>query len=67
MEKNAFGKAWLMVVLAAVLLLAYPFLHDRVPFFKANLRGYNFYESLRSTQPKTKKDKKYKNKKYNVG
>lgn len=62
MEKNAFGKAWVMVVLAAVLLLAYPFLHDRVPFLKANLRDYNFYESLRSTQPKTKKDKKNKNK-----
>lgn len=54
MEKNAFGRAWLVIVLAAVWLLAYPFVHDRIPWLKDNLRSYNFYESLRNTQPKNK-------------
>ncbi len=60
MEKNAFGRAWWMVILAAVFLLAYPYLHDRVPFLKDKLRAYNFYESLRNTQPKNKKNKAVK-------
>jgi len=54
MKTQVFGRAWLVILLAAVWLLAYPLVHDRIPWLKDNLRGYNFYESLRSTQPKTK-------------
>lgn len=54
MEKNTFVRAWLVIVLAALWLLTYPSVHDRIPWLKEHLRGYNFYESLRSTQPKNK-------------
>lgn len=51
MERNYFTTTLLILLSTAVLLLAYPHVHDRVPFLKNNFRAYDFWRHFLQTPP----------------
>lgn len=51
MEAQGFKRAWLILFSAAVLLLLYPLVYQRLPFLQAHFKNYHFFRQFAIPAP----------------